>query len=118
MDFLRVALALVTVFGLLGLLYFVSNRAKVRNSLRPLRPHAAWPSRFRLRSSASDSGSLDVLRRVSLTPTHQVHFLRSGSETFLLCTHPRGCTPLRSSDAFRRAEHEGAASEECERYAS
>jgi len=116
MDYLRAALALITVFGLLGLLYLFSKQAKTKAPRRLFCARSIWP-RFRNTANELDSDSLHVLRRVSLTPTHQVHLIRTGEEMFLVCTHPRGCTLLRASDAAP-AEHGSATSEGLKRYAS
>lgn len=118
MDFLRVALALITVFGLLGLLYFISNRAKAKGPLCLARPRSIWRPRFGNAVNGSEPDSLRVLRRVNLTSTHQVHLLRASEETLLLCTHPQGCTLLRAGDASSAAKQESAASEGLRRYAS
>lgn len=117
MDFLRVALALGTVFGLLGLVYFLSNRARTRIALEAVRARASWPARFRT-AQRPDPDYLQVLRRVSLTPTHQLHLIASRQKLILLCTHPRGCTLLPAPAASPESRPGNAAPEECERYAS
>lgn len=118
MDFLRVALALITVFGLLGLLYSISNRAKTKATLRSRCARLIWPQKLRLAGNAADGDALRVLRRVNLTGTHQVHLIRAKDEMFLVCTHPHGCSLLRASDAFSAPKQNGGASGEIERYAS
>lgn len=118
MDFLRVAVALITVFGLLGLLYFVSNRSKDRATLRSRCGQLIWPQKLRIAVNGADADSLRVLRRVNLTGTHQVHLIRGGEEMFLVCTHPQGCSLLRASDSLSASKQNAAAQEEIERYAS
>ena|ERR1700761_3405741 len=118
MDYLRVAGALITVFGLLGLLYFISSRNKIRATLRSRCTRLVWPRRFRIAPTGADGDCLRVLRRVSLNGTHQVHLIRASKQTFLLCTHPHGCSLLRASDALSAPKYDGAAQAEIERYAS
>jgi hypothetical protein len=118
MDFLRVAGALITVFGLLGLLYFVSSRTKTRATLRPRCAPSIWPRSLRIAANGSDADSLRLLRRINLTGTHQLHLIRASEEIFLLCTHPQGCSLLRASDALSAPKQDGAAPAEIERYAS
>ena len=110
--------ALITVFGLLGSLYFISKRAQTRATLRAQWARLFWPPRFRIAATTSDADSLRVLRRVNLTGTHQVHLIRASQEIFLVCTHPQGCSLLRASDALSAPRQEGAAQAKVERYAS
>ncbi len=109
--------ALITVFGLLGFLYFISNRAKTRASLRPRCTQLRWPQRLRIPATSSDADSLRVVRRVNLTGSHQVHLLRARKEIFLVCTHPQGCSLLRASDALYAPKQDDAAQAGSERYA-
>jgi hypothetical protein len=118
MDFLRTVLALATVFGLLGLLYFISNRARTRTSLRAGVVRAIWPQGIRVRGAAGEAASLKILRRLNLTSTHQLHLVCATEGTFLVCTHPHGCTLLRGGDALSAAKMEGAAAEPIQRHAS
>lgn len=110
--------ALITVFGLLGLLYFISNRAKTRATLRSRCTQLMWPQKLRIAGNRADADSLRVLRRVNLTGTHQMHLIRARGEMFLVCTHPRGCSLLRTSDALSAPNQNAAAQGEIERYAS
>lgn len=112
------ALALLTVFGLLGLFYFISNRAKTKTSLASLGIRSIWPSKLRTVASLSDAASLQLLRRVSLTGSHQLHLIRAAEETFLVCTHAQGCTLLWASDLARDSNLAGATAEGLKRYAS
>jgi hypothetical protein len=118
MDFLRVAVALITVFGLLGLLYFVSSREKARATLRSRCTQLMWPQKFRMVVNGTDADSLRVLRRVNLTGTHQLHLICTSHGVFLVCTHPQGCSLLRASDAVSVPKQDAAAQEQIERYAS
>ena len=112
------ALALITVFGLLGLLYSISNRAKTRAALRSGCARWMWPHKLRIAGNAADAEALRVLRRINLTGTHQVHLIRASDEMFLVCTHPQGCSLLRAADALSVPAQNRAAQGEIERYAS
>ena len=116
MDFLRVILALGTVFGLLAVLYFIANHARARLAAKGLRAHPIWSRRLRI-AHKPDADSLRVTRRVSLTATHQLHLIATTEDSFLLCTHPHGCTllPTRVTPA---AAEESAGPNELGRYAS
>lgn len=117
MDFFRAVWALATVFGLLGLLYFLSSRARNRSRLRAGAIRAIWPQTTRARGPQNEATSLKILRRLNLTGTHQLHLISATEGTFLVCTHPHGCTLLRASDAAAAAK-EGAATEPTQRHAS
>lgn len=114
MDFLRAASALISVFGLLGLLYFVSNRARNRATLPARIVRCIWPQRLRVCGARTEPAPLKVLRRVNLNATHQLHLIRAIGETFLICTHPHGCALLRGADV---AGQEGNAAESLQRHA-
>jgi hypothetical protein len=116
MDILRFLVAIIVVFGLLGALYFLSNRG---------RKFAGLPGFFKLflrpagsaragQPSGVNGDSLRVIKRLNLSATHQVHLLQIEEENVLLCTHPQGCTVLRSSEdrpgAVRLAEVQRRAS--------
>jgi hypothetical protein len=118
MYFLRTVLALGTVFGLLGLLYFISSRARTRTASRAGAMRAVWPRRIRARGVATEAASLKILRRLNLTSTHQLHLVCATEGTFLVCTHPHGCTLLRGGDTLSAAKREGAAAEPIQRHAS
>lgn len=120
-DLLRVAIALVTVFGLLGLLYLFSNRAKANRMAQCISASSLWPRGLRSSGRRAESDSIRVLSRTSLTGSHQLHLIRAGTETFLVCTHANGCTLLRAASddaAWNRDKPEGAAVEGLKRYAS
>jgi hypothetical protein len=96
MDILRLALALFIVFGLLGGLYFISNRAK-RLSWLP----GVTPISFSSLAKKQKSGhgplpddEIRVVKRVHLTASHQLHFIALNGRRLLLCTHPQGCEVL------------------------
>lgn len=99
MDLFRVILAFVTVFCLLGFLYFLSNRAKTRAPRLLASARSACSGKFRPHPNRKSAAELDILRRVSLTPTHQLHLVKTAQEIFLVCTHPQGCTVLKTQDA-------------------
>jgi hypothetical protein len=116
MDFLRIAAALGSVFALLGTVYFVSNRAKTPSAVKAFRASLSWP-RNRHSRNALDNDSVRVLKRVSLTATHQLHLIATTGGAFLLCTHPQGCTLLRTRTG-QQTNRENADSQNLGRYAS
>jgi hypothetical protein len=118
MDLFRAAWALATVFGLLGLLCFLSKQAKTTNRLRAGAIRAIWPQAMRARRAQNEAASLKILRRLNLTGTHQLHLISAMEGTFLVCTHPHGCTLLRANDAGSAAQMGGAAAEPTQRHAS
>ena len=89
----------VIVFGLLGLLAFFCRHKSARNPTA-VRSSALlkFPFRsFRVKARDYPDGTpahLRVLKRISLTPTHQVHLISTDSATLLVCTHPQGCAIL------------------------
>ena len=111
------ALALVTVFGLLGLLYSLAGAARRRIPRALIAPGTIWPGKFRVSASQKNSAYLQVLRRVNLTATHQLHLISTTEDLFLVCTHPQGCTLLRTRDARAPISDRSAAQEEIGRYA-
>jgi hypothetical protein len=118
MDFFRVALALVTVFGLLGSLYLFSSRLKKRIPIALGESGTIWSGKFRVTTGLKNSTTLQVRRRIHLTATHQLHLISASDEEFLLCTHPQGCTVLRTPSALLSDTQPTAASERIEPYAS
>ncbi len=118
MDLFRVTLALVTVFGLLGSLYFVTTRAKTRTPRLLASAREACSGKLRFGANRSQAGELEILRRVNLTPTHQLHLVKTLQREFLLCTHPQGCTLLTAQDTGALADNQSAAPPGVERYAS
>lgn len=90
------------VFGLLGLLAFYCRRRNGRKPL-PIKSSVllkfAFPN-FRVKARDYADGPqahLRVLKRISLTPTHQLHLISTDSTTLLICTHPQGCSVLQQS---------------------
>lgn len=112
------ALALITVFGLLGLLYVFSNRTRTKAPLGLLARHSIW------RRAGEDSrnnpglNTLRLLRRLNLTAAHQLHLVQTNEQTFLVCTYPQGCALLWTSDDHVVAEQDDNAAEGLKRYAS
>jgi hypothetical protein len=113
-----VTLAMIAVFGLLGLLYSVAGRAQRRIPRALSESRRIWSRKFRVSESSNKPVHLQVLRRVNLTATHQLHLISTTEDLFLVCTHPHGCTLLRGRHARAHAVEESAAPEEIERYAS
>jgi hypothetical protein len=69
----REALALATVFGLLGA--------------------ALWALRHRTGAlRAGSAKSLTPVERLALTPQHALHLIRTSGRDLLIATHPQGCT--------------------------
>jgi hypothetical protein len=119
MDFLRVGLALMTVFGLLGILYVMTNAARRRTVARgSTSVRTMWPRKLRVAGNGEGSKHLELIRRVHLTPTHQLHLISTTQEIFLVCTHPNGCTLLRARDVHAAITEESAAPAGLEQYAS
>ena len=94
-----------TVFGLLGALALFCRSRNARTVPSTITKTALlkFPlSSFRFRRSDTPenvSMQLRVLKRVSLTPTHQLHLISIDSTSLLICTHPQGCSLLQSSPA-------------------
>lgn len=92
-----------TVFSLLGALALFCRRRSARGA-----PAAAGrlallkfplPS-FRFNRGGTGESAytqLRLLKRVSLTPTHQLHLISIDCASLLLCTHPQGCSVLQQS---------------------
>ncbi|HSU32096.1 MAG TPA: hypothetical protein VLJ11_12760 [Bryobacteraceae bacterium] len=96
MDIVRLALALFIVFGMLGGLYFLSNRAKRLSGIPGLRP-ISFSSLMKGRKPGPvphPDDEVRLLRRLHLTANHQLHFLALNGSKILLCTHPQGCQVL------------------------
>jgi hypothetical protein len=111
MDILRLALALFIVFGLLGGLYFLSNRAKRLSGIPGLRPisFSSLVKRQKPGPVLLPDDDVRLLRRLHLTANHQLHFIALNGSRILLCTHPQGCQVLQfprdgRTDVTRRLE--------------
>jgi hypothetical protein len=117
MDFFRVAAAFGTVFALLGVLYYVSNRARATLSAKAFTGRQIWSRRIRP-AAPGKSDSLKVLKRVALTPTHQLHLIETIEGAFLICTHPQGCTLLPDALSRTSGNREHLVSQSLGRYAS
>lgn len=99
MDLLRVLAALFIVFGLLGALHFFSRRGGKRSPLPELVKFSLGKAGIRANNGNSPAAEqVRVIKRLNLSATHQIHLLQIDKENILLCTHPQGCTVLRSSD--------------------
>ncbi len=89
----------VIVFGLLGLLAFFCRHKSGRNP-SAVRTSALLKFPFpsfrvsRREPAESAPAHLFVLKRVNLTPTHQLHLISTESANLLICTHPQGCSVL------------------------
>lgn len=92
MDLLHTALAFFIVFGLLGLLYLYANRAR-KSSVGRLGLFSLFPLQSKGKTETK-ARELEILRRVSLTATHQLHLIATPAGRFLVCTHSQGCTLL------------------------
>jgi len=100
MDILRFLAAILIVFGLLGALYYLSKRGRRLPGLPGFLKFSLGAAVSRTVRNSPDSGDrLRVLKRVNLTPTHQIHLVQLDKESLLLCTHPQGCTVLHSPDS-------------------
>jgi hypothetical protein len=117
MEFFRIVAALGTVFALLGIVYFVSNRARSAFAVTALRAPLIWSHQHR-KTKPIDSDSVRVLKRVSLTATHQLHLIGTAQGTFLLCTHPQGCALLTPCDSRPQSDRDHLDSQDLRRYAS
>lgn len=115
MDILRFLVAIIVVFGLLGALYVLSKRGRKFAGLPGFLKFSLGPAGSRTLQPPVVSGdALRVIKRLNLSPTHQLHLLQIEEESVLLCTHPQGCTVLRSTEdrpnAARLAEVQRRAS--------
>ena len=77
--------AVVFVLALLGLALRVLRRGTM-----PL---------LSLRGRRGPDDALQAVSRIALTPQHSLHVVRSGSEEWILATHPQGCTVIREGRA-------------------
>lgn len=99
MDILRFLAAILIVFGLLGALHFLSKRGGKSHRLLGFLKFSLGAAGSRtVQGAAANGDQLRILKRLNLSATHQVQLLQIDKETLLLCTHPQGCTVLRSSD--------------------
>lgn len=106
---MRLVAGFVVVFGLLALLALLCRRRNAQN--RPaFRTSALLGFPFssfllkRYKTGESKSPRLHVLRRVSLTPTHQLHLVSTDTASFLICTHPQGCSVLQQDTRSEEKE--------------
>ena len=94
-GFVRMA-ALAFVMGLLTLLWWAAKQKRVFGSLSLSLRGANSLSKIP-GVSTSASNRISVIQRTRLTPTHHLHWISTGEETFLLCTHPGGCSVVTNS---------------------
>jgi hypothetical protein len=101
MQMVRLVTGFVIVFGLLGLLALFCRRTSarnpsaIRNSVLLKFP---FPFRVNRRESADSAPAhLRLLKRLNLTPTHQLHLISTESAKLLICTHPQGCSVLQQN---------------------
>lgn len=98
MDLIRLAGALVLVFGLLYLLVAAAKASRQRGGgaswLSVLPAGALQRPAFLNRKNSEAAAAFTVLQKTRITPTHQVHLLAIESDRLLICTHPQGCTVL------------------------
>lgn len=76
MDVVRQALAILLVFGLLGLTIWKLGKGGIR--------------------TVKKTRSLEASERVSLTPQHAIHLIRVHGREMVIATHPQGCTVIHS----------------------
>jgi hypothetical protein len=115
MDILRFLVAIIVVFGLLGALYVLSKRGRRFAGLPGFFKFSLGSAGSRAAQAPVVSGdALRVIKRLNLSATHQLHLLQIEEGSVLLCTHPQGCTVLRSTEdrpgAARLAEVQRRAS--------
>src|SRR5215467_13511217 len=95
----RLVAGFAVVFGLLALLALFCRRRNAR-SPRAVRTSGLLGFPFssllvkKYEAAGSKSARLHVSRRVSLTPAHQLHLVSTDNASFLICTHPQGCSVL------------------------
>jgi flagellar biogenesis protein FliO len=75
------------VFGLFGLLLFTLKRGGMATFSAGLLP------------KRTDTRDLEVLERISLTPTHSLHLVKARGRTLLISTAPQACHCLAELDA-------------------
>ena len=78
----RQALAVLLVFGLLGLTVW---RFRKGGSLTLRR--------------AKGVRSLEAAERLALTPQHAIHLIRVQGREIVIATHPQGCTVIENGEA-------------------
>ncbi len=113
MQILRLVTAFGFVFGLLGLLVFVSRRRSGKGPLavRPVQaikfPFTPFSllGRKPVNASGGKPAPIRVVKRISLTPSHQLHLVSTDSANLLICTHPAGCTVLQDTTNSKTGEY-------------
>jgi len=112
-GFARIA-ALMLVLGMTGLLWWTAKRKRAGGS--PIFG-ISFNANNLLRKNRGTVTPLPnrtaVLQRTQLTPTHHLHTVSVGDETFLLCTYPGGCRTI-----SRRSPSTNDSDEQVVRYAS
>jgi hypothetical protein len=104
----RLVAGFAVVFGLLAVLALLCRRRNARNT-SPIRTSSlrfSFPAFLIKRSELAErkSARLHVLKRVTLTPTHQLHLISTDSASFLICTHPQGCFVLQQDTGRQERE--------------
>jgi flagellar biogenesis protein FliO len=82
-DLIRQVLAVLLVFGLLGV--------------------AVWKLRGGALVTRSAGARLSSAGRLALTPQHAVHLLRIDGRELVVATHPQGCSVLSDAPESRKA---------------
>jgi len=101
MDLLHTALAFFIVFGLLTCLYLYANRGRKYHAGKRLGTlFCSFPFQAKRKTEPKALRELEILRRINLTATHQLHLIATPAGKLLLCTHAQGCTILSPAPAF------------------
>lgn len=101
-EILREAGALLLVFALLAIVQWVFRRSgRASSGARPMltQPDAGVLERIGWKSAGKPAraNALELLERLTLTPSHSIFRVRAGHDELLIATHAQGCTLLQSS---------------------
>lgn len=97
MEVIRLLLGMSVVFGLLALMKWVL-RTSTKGDQKIFK--FLQLKNIRLTGATGDGprSALSVANRIALTPSHSIHLVNYNSSQLLICTHPQGCTVLRSGE--------------------
>ncbi len=83
MEYLQQTLAVLAVFGVLGVSLWWLRRRGIAN--------------IALATSKKKSGVLSQIERLPLSPTHSLHLVRMADRAILVASWPGGCQAIESS---------------------
>ncbi len=90
MEALGQAAAVFTVLAVVGLVSWLARRGSV----------GTFTLRALMRNAESDR-QMKLIERITLTPQHSIHLIRTHERDLLLVTHPHGCSVVQEQQRSR-----------------